>query len=893
MGPLDVITMRGLVGRTLGHYTVVEKIGEGGMGEVYRAHDERLDRDVALKVIRQDGAQPSDRIARFEREAKAVARLDHPHILAIHDFGAEDGVTYAVTELLEGQSLRHSIPASGLPWRKVVEMGAAIADGLAAAHGKAIVHRDLKPENIFVASDGRVKILDFGLARFTEPVEDDAETAALSPPGTVPGSVLGTMGYTSPEQLRGEAADARSDIFALGCLLYEMLSGRTAFLRNSPAETTAAILKEEPRGLSDAGLEVPAELERTIRRCLEKSPEARFQSASDLAFSLRSISTDQTVGGVETVEKARAKRTRWLPWSLAVAAVVVVATISVWFQRTRVPDEPAAAALPRIVVLPFENLGPADDAYFADGITEEITARLASVAGLQVISRTSAVQYADTNKSIKQMGQELGVDYVLEGSIRWSRGEGPHRIRITPQLIRVQDDSHLWAETYDRVINDVFDVQLEIAESVTDHLGVVLVGGEQGLVETQPTENLEAYQAYLRGRYWATRPHFTYENWKRRMQAFERAVELDPEFALAYAELARGHALARFYRHDLTAQGLDAADAAAATALELAPDNPRVRLDLGYYQLWAYRDIEKALAEFALAEAGLPHSSEVLHAQGDLLKIQGRWEEALDTYRRAFDLSPRDADLAGMVCEVLWVMRRYPEAADAADQEINLAPDAVWPYLHKVFNLWSWKGSAAGTRSVLEALPDTAGGWERWTWYQQETIDGRYGEALGRLESTSDGWISLKTWARPNTLLAAYAYEQLGKPEKAAAAYEAARRSLEDAVAASPEDPRFHSSLGIVYAKQGRSEEAIREGVRATELLSRSMDGFYYVTYVVDLAHIYTILGDNQHALEQLEYLLSNPSWISAPWLRMEPRWDRLRDDPRFEALLEKYETDP
>ncbi|MBD3856736.1 MAG: serine/threonine protein kinase, partial [Acidobacteria bacterium] len=228
--------MQDLIGRTLGHYRIVEKIGEGGMGEVYRAHDERLDRDVAVKVLHESVAQDANRLARFEREAKAVAQLAHPNILEIWDFGREGGVTYAVTELLDGQNLRQSIPPSGMPWQKVVEIGAAIADGLAAAHGKGIVHRDLKPENIFITSDGRVKILDFGLAQVKVPMEEEAETATMTPAGTVAGTVMGTMGYMSPEQLRGEPSDARSDIFALGCVLYEMLSGKAAFLRKTTAE---------------------------------------------------------------------------------------------------------------------------------------------------------------------------------------------------------------------------------------------------------------------------------------------------------------------------------------------------------------------------------------------------------------------------------------------------------------------------------------------------------------------------------------------------------------------------------------------------------------------------------------------------------------------------------
>ncbi len=374
------------------------------------------------------------------------------------------------------------------------------------------------------------------------------------------------------------------------------------------------------------------------------------------------------------------------------------------------------------------------------------------------------------------------------------------------------------------------------------------------------------------------------------MAAYHQAVGLDPAFALAHAELARGHALLRYFRHDLSPAGLEAADTAALRALELAPESPRVHLDIGYYRLWAYRDVDGALAEFARAGAGLPDSAEVLEAKGNVYLLQGRWEECLDALQRAFELSPRSADLIAGAGAALWTTRRYPEAMAAFDQAMTLAPDTLWPYLYKVLALWSWHGDPSETRPILEAMPHTTDDWVRWSWYWQEMYEGRYDDALGRIESTTDGWIRVKMAARPNALLAGYAYDKLGEAEAAASAYEIARELLEAEVIASPEDPRLHSSLGIVHAVQGRQEEAVREGRLACDLLPRSKDGYYYLPYVVDLAHIYTILGDNEEALEQLENLLANPSYVSAPLIRMDPRWDRLADDPRFQALLEKYE---
>jgi TolB-like protein/tetratricopeptide (TPR) repeat protein len=891
-----------MIGTTLGHYRIVDKIGAGGMGEVYRARDERLDRDVAVKVLLEEFAGDPDRLRRFEREAKALAALNHPNIATVFgleksesgtetETGTGTGQSFLVMELLEGESLRELIAEGNITTGKAVEYAREIANGLAAAHEKGIIHRDLKPENVFLTRDGRIKVLDFGLAKLRMPEEDLTTETPTQTMDTAPGGLMGTITYMAPEQVQGQPADHRSDIFALGIVLYEMLVGRRPFGGSTSVETAAAILKEDPEPIASVAPGVPPTLVGVVGKCLEKRPEDRFSSAHDLALTLGAVDTavaGRPVQGQSVITK------RW-PHVLAVVIAAVIAMLVILPPEAlfeRAPGVPGEPVVPRIVVLPFENLGDAEDAFFAEGMTEEITARLASVGGVQVISRTSARQYANTAKSIPEIGEELGVGFVLEGTVRWARGDGGSRIRITPQLIRVADDSHLWAETYDRVLDDVFEVQSEIAQVVTSELGITLGGGEKGPHDVRPTDNLEAYQAYLRGRYWESRPHFTYENWERSMEAFERAVELDPAFALAHAELARGHALVRYFRHDLTPDRLEAAATSARTALELAPGDPRVHLDVGYYKLWAYRDVDGAVSEFEKAAEGLAGSAEVFGALKDVYIIQGEWEKAFESLQRGIELSPRDADLISGSAWVLIMLRRYPEALAASDQAISLAPDAFWPHFYKILNFWCWHGDAIETRPVFEALRSTAGGWERWSWYWQEIYEGRNHEALSRLESTTDGWIRIKMYARPNVMMAAFVYERLGDKDAAAAAFEQARRVLEAEVEKTPEDPRLRSSLGIVYAVQGRREDAVREGELACELLPRSEDGFYYLPYLIDLAHIYSILGDNEAALERLEYLLANPSYLSAPYLRMDPKWDPIRDDPRFEALLEKYALD-
>jgi tetratricopeptide (TPR) repeat protein len=321
----------------------------------------------------------------------------------------------------------------------------------------------------------------------------------------------------------------------------------------------------------------------------------------------------------------------------------------------------------------------------------------------------------------------------------------------------------------------------------------------------------------------------------------------------------------------------------------LAPESSAVRLAVGYYYLWALGDVGRALEEFELAEKRLPNSADALEAKAAVHYVLGRWNERLAAFQSAQELSPLDANLATGIASSLWMLRRYPEAIDACDRAIELAPEAAWPYLYKAFVTWSWWGATAGSRAVLEAYPADVGNWIKWAWYYQDVYEGRYQEVIDRLQADPDGWIRTKMVARPNRLLAALVLEFQGEPDQALELYEKAAEVLESEVESQPEDPRYHSSLGITYAALDRKDDAIRAGLHATELLPRSKDGFYYQTFAIDLAHIYAIVGDVGAALKQVEYLLSNPGWMSVPFLEMDPRWNSLRENPAFQALLEKY----
>jgi len=881
--------MRDFIGRTLGHYGIVEKLGEGGMGEVYRAHDERLDRNVAIKVLPESVAQDPDRIGRFEREAKAVAKLDHPNILAIYDFGTDEGVTYSVTELLEGETLRERLEVGSLGWRKAAETGAAIAEGLAAAHAAGIIHRDLKPDNIFITSGGRVKILDFGLARDVEAAAPDETHSPTVSRYTDPGAVMGTAGYMSPEQVRGEPADQRSDIFALGSVLYEMATGRRAFARDTAAETMTAILREEPEEPAATDTAVAPELRRIITRCLEKNPEERFQSTRDLAFDLRSIATQTGVAGARRRPAVGGQFWRWVAVG---GLVVVIAAVAIWQLAPRSEVPVPTEEIPRIVVLPFENLGSPEDEYFADGITEEIASRLAAVSGLQVISRSSAMHYKDRHLPVKQVGEELDVSYVLEGTIRWDRGGSDHgRVRITPQLIRVADDSQLWSERYDRVLEDIFTVQSDIAEQVIARLEATLLERERRAIEARPTDNMEAYQAYLLGTQygWGSEE----ERYMRlSVEMLERTVELDPEFAVAHAMLSEMNSLLYHFRYSFTTERLEKAKASAERALALQPGLPEGHRALGYYYYWGFRDYDRALEEFAIAAEALPNDGNLLSGVWAISRRQGRWDEALVALDRWLSVDPQGYWAANQALKTYGILRDYGKAEEEMQRAIGIGPDLPDAYYKGAMNYVLWDGSTDRAWRLLESAPNLDSPFIEYQELLLDLYDRKPESALARLEEVSIDAFSLQYWYLPKELLGCTCLSQMSEWKRAEAACSSAVELLEREIGARPHDYRLYSAVGHAFALLGRKEEAVRAGEHAAELMPTSKDSLVGPNLAIELAKIYTQVGETDKALDLIEELLSIPCDLSVGLLRLDPAWDPLRDHPRFQALLDNYDTD-
>ncbi len=456
-----------MIGKRLAHYELLEKVGAGGMGEVYRARDTRLGREVALKILPPELARDPDRRARFEREARAVAALRHPSIVTIHAVEEDGGIPFLAMELVEGRSLSEVIPPGGLSLDRFQAIALPLADAVAAAHAKGITHRDLKPDNVMVEPDGRVKVLDFGLAKLLDAGPVDDATLAAAPDATQEGRILGTVAYMSPEQAEGRPVDARSDVFSLGVVLYQMITGERPFQGRTNISTLTAILRDTPPPVHERARMAPQQLDGIVQRCLEKAPEKRYPSAKELRDDLERLRVEGTSQIGPPVLPDKRKVAAWAWAAMALLLLGGAAYVLRPRHRERSPAPAAAATsakLPMIVVFPFENMGSAADEYFASGVSDEITSRLSTLQGLGVLSRTSAVQYDRKGKTMQTIATDLGVDYVLDGTVRWARGSaGGSEVRITPQLTRAHEDRQIWSASYDRSMDEIFRIQSEIA----------------------------------------------------------------------------------------------------------------------------------------------------------------------------------------------------------------------------------------------------------------------------------------------------------------------------------------------------------------------------------------------------------------------------------------------
>ena len=663
-----------LLSKRLGTYEILGPLGAGGMGEVYRARDSRLGREVAIKVLPEAVSKSPDRLARFEREARTVAGLNHPNIVTLYSVEDEDGVRFLTMELVQGQTLDRFVVPGGMTLARVLDLSIPLAHALVAAHERGVIHRDLKPNNVMVTHDGWVKVLDFGLAKIAQTEErDPAATIGATMTGAPlsgEGQVLGTVPYMAPEQIRGETVDARSDLFALGIILYELATGRRPFTGATPADVGSAILRDVPPTVLSVRADLPRDLSRIVERCLEKDPRERFQTARDVMNELRYIQR-------ETGAAARPPAPMSPP-PLSPPPLSPVPQSPV--PLSRAPVSPAPKDLPSIAVLPFVNRSRAEeDEYFSDGLADELLNVLTKIRGLRVAARASSFQFKGKNEDLATIGEKLNVATLLDGSVR----KAGNRVRISVQLVKAADRVQLWSETYDRSLDDIFAVQEEIAQSVVKELRTTLLGtadsDASGRAQAEVAQavkghghNPESHRLYLQGKYFVDR--LNEADTKRGIQYLSEAVKLDPSYASAWAELSRAYAIMAGYGWLPVFEGYRSARETAKRAIELQPD-----LAVGYSRLasvqrshdWDWKGAEESTRR-ALELA--PGDADTLRAAGVLAHMRGRLEEAERHFRRAAEQDPLHPGGYSSLGLLYRTMDRLREAEEMFRKALEVSP---------------------------------------------------------------------------------------------------------------------------------------------------------------------------------------------------------------------------
>ncbi len=868
-------------------YRLERELGSGGMATVYLAQDLKHDRRVAVKVLRPDlGATMG--AERFEREIQVAARLTHPHILGVLDSGESGGFFYYVMPYVEGETLRDRLARSGeMPVHEAVRLLGEIAEALAVAHKGGVVHRDIKPENILL-SGRHAMVMDFGVAKAVTEASGRQQL-------TTAGVALGTPAYMAPEQATADPQiDGRVDIYALGILAYEMLTGYPPFHGLNPQQTLAAHVTRVPTPIGERRPGLSPMLESTVMRCLEKRPADRFQTADDLVAVLEPLATPS--GGMPPTSAMRAttdsapiaEKSPSRSRALGAGAVLLVAAIvagAAWFATHRTGTPRLDANARRLVVLPFENQGDTSRQYFANGVTEAITTELTGIGGMSVIPRSTAARYRGTTKSVSEIGQELGVGYVLTGTVQWDLAPGKDpKVRVSPELIRVSDTSSVWAHGYEAVLSSVFQVYGDVSTEVAKALQVTLNAPEREALGRRPTESPEAYDLYLRAIDYLNRG-LARANFDAAIPMLQRAVKLDPEFALAWGRLSEALGLTHWLYISRKDETLAAAETTAKRALALQPDLPEAHRAMGYY-FYRKRDYEGALKEFAIVQRAQPNSADLISAIGFVERRQGKWREAAEHLARAMELDPGSASAIGQVCETYGILGEYDKAVAACNRGIEVAPDQPDSYFFLILTRLSQHGdlreAEAAYRLALTHM----------TPVRLMIGNGRPPAfVIAHNDSLSHAFLDIPPSASSRGVADGYIFRGdllrlRGEPAAAAVAYDSAGAILIASLRELPDDYGFSTDLAIVHARQGKFDLAIREGRRAIELLPPERDAYFGVDNVVNLARIFALAGQAAPAVEQLRSLAGRPSRLTPAFIRVDPDWDRIRNDPVFQQYL-------
>ncbi|MEP6706716.1 MAG: protein kinase [Pyrinomonadaceae bacterium] len=689
-----------MIGKSISHYKIVERLGAGGMGEVYLASDTRMDRKVALKLLPPNFTRNPERVRRFQQEARAALILNHPNIVTIYEIGEADGQHFIATEFIQGETLRTRMVRNSLTRGEALEIASQVASALTAAHEARIVHRDIKPENIMLRRDGFAKVLDFGLAKLTEGpgATTDAEAPTRVNVKTDPGIVMGTANYMSPEQARGTKVDGRTDIWSLGVVLYEMVAGRMPFEGETPSDIISFILHKEAPPLMRYAPEAPPELQRIVDKSLTKNREERYQTVKDLLIDLRRLSKRldfenelQRSTSAEVIEGAASriyttsnaeyivgaikhhKRGAWLVLAALLAASVVLA----YFAYSRYFAGRSEASIRSIAVLPFTNTSNNPDAeYLSDGISESLINSLSQLPGVKVIAKSSSFRYKGKEVDAQEVARALGVEAVLTGRVV-QRGDA---LAISIELVDARDNTHLWGEQYNRKLSDLLFVQQEISREVAEKLRLRLTGEEQQRVTRRYTENTEAYELYLKGRYFASKP--TEADFKKSIEYFQQAVEKDPNYALAYVGLGRSYlslgGVLGFVSPSAVAQQGKAAVMKALGIDETLDDAHATFANFKLYYDWDWNGAE---TEFKRTIELNPNNAAAHSGYGTYLEALGRFDEAVAERERSRQLDPVSAIATADVGYPLYYARRYDQALSHYRKGLELDPNLSWGHL--------------------------------------------------------------------------------------------------------------------------------------------------------------------------------------------------------------------
>ncbi len=875
-----------LVGRTIGHYKISERIGTGGMGDVYLATDITAGRKAALKLLPTRFTGNPERLKRFQQEAHALVGLNHPNILTVYEIGEDHSTHYIASELIEGETLRQRLMRGRMEVGEADDVAIQVASALAAAHETGIVHRDIKPENIMLRPDGYVKVLDFGIAKLAErevPVTTPTDEALLLVETNL-GSILGTVRYMSPEQAYGTQVDKGTDIWTLGVVLYEMVTGHAPFTGETPGEAMSSILEMEPPPLTSYVAHTPPELQQIISKALRKEREERYQNAHELLQAFQSLRHKLEF---EAELERSTKAPSWLRWirsPIALVLLLLVAALALalpfYWHRNLTP-----ISIPEksIAVLPFENFSDnKENSYFAAGIQDDVLTSLAQIHDLKVISRTSVMAYQKPGgRNIREIGRALGVANVLEGSVRRTG----NRVLVNVQLIDARNDRHIWAERYDRAVADSIGLQGELATQIAACLKAKLAPEEMARFVAKPTTNSEAYVLYLTA---LGRDAIAAE------ELYMQATALDPGFALAYARASLLNSeISTAMTSDHRARKAKAR-AQAEEALRLSPTLGEAHMALGLCLYWGDNNYDAALKEFEVAAATSPNNAEIYNYVGGIYRRQGRWRDSVASFDRAQSLDPRNCNIAFFAGNNHLFLRDWPAATAAYNRALKIWPDYVPPKIG-LANLEVFRNSnpAAG-RKILQDIPancDPDGDVALVRW-DLAMLERDYATAEKVL---TDSPLEDFPGDAPKTFYQGRIALARGDIESAQRYFAAARPDIEKRVRDNPEVAGRHARLGLLYAYMQRKGDAIRESRRAVELEPESQDAFHGANDAANLALVYALVGEPDQAITLIERLLSTPGAVTGPDvsnsitladLRLRREWDSLRSDPRFQKIL-------